>query len=205
MPKNLSQIAKQKKIKYFLISFVDLFGVLRSKLVPAQAISEMQKNGAGFAGLGSRILKGFKGLKPIPTPKVAPQAATQAATQTAKPIIRSRPKIKKTSTSPLRTSPTAAQQQEISSIRMTGKTTAQLKKGTKMPDNLAERANPVPESQFRSLLPFAGLFTLPAITAPQTPKPAPVATQTVSIDAVDRNNMYRRTTPNIYGMGVFAF
>jgi glutamine synthetase len=43
MPKNLSQIAKQKKIKYFLISFVDLFGVLRSKLVPAQAISEMQK------------------------------------------------------------------------------------------------------------------------------------------------------------------
>ena len=53
MPKNLSQIAKQKKIKYFLISFVDLFGVLRSKLVPAQAISEMQKNGAGFAGFAT--------------------------------------------------------------------------------------------------------------------------------------------------------
>ena len=44
MPKNLSQIAKQKKIKYFLISFVYLFGVLRSKLVRAQAISKMQKN-----------------------------------------------------------------------------------------------------------------------------------------------------------------
>ena len=53
MPKNLSKIAKQKKIKYFLISFVDLFGVLRSKLVPAQAISEMQKNGAGFAGFAT--------------------------------------------------------------------------------------------------------------------------------------------------------
>ena len=53
MPKNLAQIAKQKKIKYFLISFVDLFGVLRSKLVPAQAISEMQKNGAGFAGFAA--------------------------------------------------------------------------------------------------------------------------------------------------------
>ena len=53
MPKNLSQIAKQKKIKYFLISFVDLFGVLRSKLVPTQAISEMQKNGAGFAGFAT--------------------------------------------------------------------------------------------------------------------------------------------------------
>ena len=53
MAKNLSQIAKIKKIKYFLISFVDLFGVLRSKLVPARAISEMQKNGAGFAGFAT--------------------------------------------------------------------------------------------------------------------------------------------------------
>ncbi len=53
MPKNLSSIAKSKKIKYFLISFVDLFGVLRSKLVPAQAIAEMQKNGAGFAGFAT--------------------------------------------------------------------------------------------------------------------------------------------------------
>ena len=53
MPKNLSKIAKTKKIKYFLISFVDFFGVLRSKLVPAQAINEMQKNGAGFAGFAT--------------------------------------------------------------------------------------------------------------------------------------------------------
>ena len=53
MPKNLTQIAKIKKIKYFLISFVDLFGVLRSKLVPAMAIADMQKNGAGFAGFAT--------------------------------------------------------------------------------------------------------------------------------------------------------
>ena len=53
MSKDLSKIAKQKKIKYFLISFVDLFGVLRSKLVPAEAIKEMQKNGAGFAGFAT--------------------------------------------------------------------------------------------------------------------------------------------------------
>tara|TARA_B100000686_G_scaffold218385_1_gene225522 strand:+ start:432 stop:1757 length:1326 start_codon:yes stop_codon:yes gene_type:complete len=53
MSKNLSRLAKQKKIKYFLISFVDLFGVLRSKLVPTRAISEMQKNGAGFAGFAT--------------------------------------------------------------------------------------------------------------------------------------------------------
>ena len=32
---------------------MDLFGVLRSKLVPTQAISEMQKNGAGFAGFAT--------------------------------------------------------------------------------------------------------------------------------------------------------
>ena len=30
---NLVKVAKQKKIKYFLISYVDFFGVLRSKLV----------------------------------------------------------------------------------------------------------------------------------------------------------------------------
>ena len=53
MPKNLFQVAKSKQIKYFLVSFVDLFGVLRSKLVPAQAIKEMQKNGAGFAGFAA--------------------------------------------------------------------------------------------------------------------------------------------------------
>jgi len=53
MAKNLFKIAKVKKIKYFLISFVDLFGVLRSKLVPAHAIKEMQKSGAGFAGFAA--------------------------------------------------------------------------------------------------------------------------------------------------------
>ena len=53
MAKNLFKISKQKKIKYFLISFVDLFGVLRSKLVPAHAIKDMQVDGAGFAGFAA--------------------------------------------------------------------------------------------------------------------------------------------------------
>lgn len=53
MATNLANVAKQKKIEYFLISFVDLFGVLRSKLVPARAIGDMQKNGAGFAGFAA--------------------------------------------------------------------------------------------------------------------------------------------------------
>jgi glutamine synthetase len=47
---DLAQQAKAKGIKYFLVSFVDLFGVLRAKLVPASAIGAMQKDGAAFAG-----------------------------------------------------------------------------------------------------------------------------------------------------------
>ncbi len=50
MATDLAAVARQKKIKYFLISFVDLFGVLRAKLVPARAIKGMQRDGAGFAG-----------------------------------------------------------------------------------------------------------------------------------------------------------
>ncbi len=50
---DLAKVAKEKKIKYFFISFVDLFGVLRAKLVPARAIGDMQKDGAGFAGFAT--------------------------------------------------------------------------------------------------------------------------------------------------------
>src|SRR5210317_350644 len=53
MAKDLEAIAKAKKIKYFLVSWVDLFGNLRAKLVPARAIKGMQKDGAGFAGFAA--------------------------------------------------------------------------------------------------------------------------------------------------------
>ena len=53
MATDLTTIAKQRNIEYFLISFVDLFGVLRAKLVPARAIGAMQKEGAGFAGFAA--------------------------------------------------------------------------------------------------------------------------------------------------------
>ncbi len=53
MAESLEKVAKEKGIKYFLISFVDLFGVLRAKLVPAAAIGQMQKDGAGFAGFAT--------------------------------------------------------------------------------------------------------------------------------------------------------
>jgi glutamine synthetase len=53
MSVNLHNFAKKNGIKYFFVSFVDLFGVLRSKLVPATAIDEIQSEGAGFAGFAT--------------------------------------------------------------------------------------------------------------------------------------------------------
>src|SRR5215471_589850 len=53
MTADLAKIAKERKIKYFLISYVDLFGVLRAKLSPAAAIGAMQRDGAGFAGFAT--------------------------------------------------------------------------------------------------------------------------------------------------------
>ena len=53
MATDLQKVAKDRKIKYFLISYVDLFGGLRAKLVPAAAIGAMQRDGAGFAGFAT--------------------------------------------------------------------------------------------------------------------------------------------------------
>ena len=52
---DLKKEAKKRKIKYFLICYVDFFGVVRSKLVPAQVIDQMQKEGAGFAGFSTYL------------------------------------------------------------------------------------------------------------------------------------------------------
>ncbi len=52
---NLENVAREKGIRYFLISFTYLFGVVRSKLVPTSAISGMQKDGAGFAGFAAHL------------------------------------------------------------------------------------------------------------------------------------------------------
>ncbi|MEO0819546.1 MAG: type III glutamate--ammonia ligase [Pseudomonadota bacterium] len=50
---DLALEAKNRGIKYFQISFLDLFGVMRAKLVPASAIAQMQEEGAGFAGFAT--------------------------------------------------------------------------------------------------------------------------------------------------------
>ena len=53
MSKDLAAFAAERGVKYFMISYTDLFGAQRAKLVPAEAIAEMQANGAGFAGFAT--------------------------------------------------------------------------------------------------------------------------------------------------------
>ena len=53
MALDLVEAAKARSIKYFLISYTDLFGAQRAKLVPAAAIGAMSRNGAGFAGFAT--------------------------------------------------------------------------------------------------------------------------------------------------------
>ena len=50
---DLASFAKDRGVKYFMISYTDLFGGQRAKLVPAQAIADMQVEGAGFAGFAT--------------------------------------------------------------------------------------------------------------------------------------------------------
>jgi len=53
MVKDLAKWAHEKGVKYFMISYTDLFGSQRAKLVPSQAIAEMSVEGAGFAGFAT--------------------------------------------------------------------------------------------------------------------------------------------------------
>ncbi len=53
MATDLAAFAKKNGVKYFMISYTDLFGGQRAKLVPAEAIADMQKDGAGFAGFAT--------------------------------------------------------------------------------------------------------------------------------------------------------
>ena len=53
MTLDLSQFAAENGVRYFMVSYTDLFGGQRAKLVPAAAIADMQKDGAGFAGFAT--------------------------------------------------------------------------------------------------------------------------------------------------------
>src|SRR4029450_12967111 len=49
----LALAAKERGIKYYLVSFTDLFGVQRSKLVPAAAIGGAVRVGVPFGGFAT--------------------------------------------------------------------------------------------------------------------------------------------------------
>ena len=53
MTSELEREVQARGIKHLLISFVDLFGVQRAKLVPVGAVSEMLRTGAAFAGFSA--------------------------------------------------------------------------------------------------------------------------------------------------------
>jgi glutamine synthetase type III len=53
MSVELATLAKDLGVKYFLVSFSDMLGTVRAKLVPTAAIGEMSKTGAGFAGFAT--------------------------------------------------------------------------------------------------------------------------------------------------------
>lgn len=53
MASRLAEFAKGNGIKYFMVSFTDLLGAQRAKLVPTQAIAEMEADGAGFAAFAT--------------------------------------------------------------------------------------------------------------------------------------------------------
>ena len=50
---DLYQQVQELNLRFLLISFTDLFGIQRAKLVPASAVAEMARDGAGFAGFAA--------------------------------------------------------------------------------------------------------------------------------------------------------
>ena len=80
MATDLAQFAKKNGVKYFMISFTDLFGGQRAKLVPAQAISDMQKDGAGFAGFATwlDLTPAHPDMLAVPDPDSVIQLALEA-------------------------------------------------------------------------------------------------------------------------------
>lgn len=55
MNRSLTDLANKIGIRYFLISFTDLFGYQRSKLVPSGVIDQIADEGAGFAGFATYL------------------------------------------------------------------------------------------------------------------------------------------------------
>ncbi|MCA0938432.1 type III glutamate--ammonia ligase [Salipiger pacificus] len=72
---DLAEFARARGVKYFMISYTDLFGGQRAKLVPAQAIVDMQEDGAGFAGFATwlDLTPAHPDMLAVPDPEAAIQ------------------------------------------------------------------------------------------------------------------------------------
>jgi len=75
MATDLAKWAKERGVRYFMISYTDLFGGQRAKLVPTQAINEMAEDGAGFAGFATwlDLTPAHPDLMAVPDPASAVQ------------------------------------------------------------------------------------------------------------------------------------
>ena len=73
MATDLAKFAEENGVKYFMISFTDLFGGQRAKLVPARAIADMQEDGAGFAGFATwlDLTPAHPDMLAVPDPEAA--------------------------------------------------------------------------------------------------------------------------------------
>jgi glutamine synthetase type III len=75
MGQDLAKWAKDKGVKYFMVSYTDLFGGQRAKLVPTQAINDMAVDGAGFAGFATwlDLTPAHPDMMAVPDPESAIQ------------------------------------------------------------------------------------------------------------------------------------
>lgn len=75
MARDLAKWAKDKGVKYFMVSYTDLFGGQRAKLVPTQAINDMAVDGAGFAGFATwlDLTPAHPDMMAVPDPESAIQ------------------------------------------------------------------------------------------------------------------------------------
>ncbi len=71
----LAAFAETAGVKYFMVSYTDLFGGQRAKLVPAQAIADMEEDGAGFAGFATwfDMTPAHPDMLAVPDPEAAIQ------------------------------------------------------------------------------------------------------------------------------------
>jgi glutamine synthetase len=95
MANKLAKYAKDKGIRFFMISYTDLFGSQRAKLVPARMIDDMEDDGAGFAGFATwlDLTAAHPDMMAVPDPAAAIQLPwkPEVAWVPANPVMEGQP------------------------------------------------------------------------------------------------------------------